>query len=166
MNTLVNWLIAGRECCTLKRSAKQQKFKHDQFYVLIISSLYHWIPRTPCATSAKPTVEPTMLCVAETGNLSNVAAISQTQEPCRSKPLHVNNTDNTSHYHKVNTSATALAMVKMLPHLFAAEQQTTAVEMKCSFIDLRADSEIILVRSLEHIFGWLLLMVYPCRVGS
>jgi len=59
-----------------------------KFYILIIPSLYHWMPRAPCATSAKPTVEPTMLWVAETGNLSNVAAISQTQEPYNKTHMH------------------------------------------------------------------------------
>ena len=39
------------------------------------------IPRAPCATRAKPTVAPTILCVAETGNRSNVATKSQRQDP-------------------------------------------------------------------------------------
>ena len=39
------------------------------------------MPFSPLATKLKPTVAPTMLCVAETGRLRKVAMTSQMQEP-------------------------------------------------------------------------------------
>ena len=44
-------------------------------------SLLQWIPLAPCATSANPTVAPTMLWVADTGSLSRVAQNIHVQEP-------------------------------------------------------------------------------------
>ena len=46
-------------------------------------SLNQPTPRLPWATRLNPMVAPTMLCVADTGSLRNVAIISQIQEPER-----------------------------------------------------------------------------------
>ena len=51
--------------------------KHRPMY----TSLVHLIPAVPMATSEKPTVAPTMLCVPLTGILKRVARTSHRQEP-------------------------------------------------------------------------------------
>jgi hypothetical protein len=43
------------------------------------------MPRKPCATRAKPTVAPTMLCVPDTGRLKNVATNNHMQQPRQRK---------------------------------------------------------------------------------
>jgi len=51
------------------------------FYIPILANTVHCIPCEPCATSAKPTVAPTILCVPDTGKLKNVATNNQIQQP-------------------------------------------------------------------------------------
>jgi len=51
------------------------------FYIPILANTFHCIPCEPCATSAKPTVAPTILCVPDTGKLKNVATNNQIQQP-------------------------------------------------------------------------------------
>ncbi len=46
-----------------------------------MASFPQLMPRVPMATSANPTVAPTMECVADTGMRRSVAAISHTHEP-------------------------------------------------------------------------------------
>ena len=47
-------------------------------------SLAQEMPALPLATRAKPTVDPTMLCVPDTGSFSKVAIKSQPQAPATS----------------------------------------------------------------------------------
>ena len=47
----------------------------------MLANFHHWMPLVPRATSEKPTVAPTMLCVPEMGSFKNVATISQMPEP-------------------------------------------------------------------------------------
>lgn len=48
-------------------------------------SCFQSTPLAPCATSANPTVAPTMLCVPDTGILNAVAIISHAHDPNENK---------------------------------------------------------------------------------
>jgi len=59
----------------------KSNYQFSIFYIPILANTFHCIPREPCATRAKPTVAPTILCVPETGKLKNVATNNQIQQP-------------------------------------------------------------------------------------
>lgn len=60
---------------------KEKRSVTKNFNEPIFPNSTHWIPRAPCATKAKPTVAPTILCVPDTGKLKKVATSNQIQQP-------------------------------------------------------------------------------------